>query len=59
MPQDLPGVMHEFKHGQLHSGGTGKVVTNRKQAIAIGLSEQRKLRGGSRKPPARSFTKGR
>lgn len=51
MPQDMPGVMREFKEGKLHSGGSGKVVTNRKQAIAIGLSEQRKLRGGGRKAP--------
>jgi len=33
-------VMHEFKTGTLHSGKGGKVVTNRKQAIAIALSEQ-------------------
>jgi hypothetical protein len=31
-------VMHEFKHGELKSGG-GRKVTNPKQAIAIGLSE--------------------
>jgi hypothetical protein len=48
MPKDVAGVMHEFKHGELHSGSkTGPKVTNRKQAIAIGLSEQRKLRGGA------------
>lgn len=42
MPKDVKGVMGEFKHGQLHSGSpTGKVVTNRKQAIAIALSEQK------------------
>jgi hypothetical protein len=36
-------VMHEFKHGQLHSGSKkGPAVTNRKQAIAIGLSEEAK-----------------
>jgi hypothetical protein len=33
-------VMHEFKHGQLKSG-SGKKVTSKKQAIAIGLSEAR------------------
>jgi hypothetical protein len=33
-------AMHEFKHGDLKSG-TGKKVTNRKQAVAIGLSEAR------------------
>ena len=31
-------VMHEFKTGKLHSGGTGKVVKNPQQAIAIALS---------------------
>jgi len=31
--------MRRFKQGKLHSGGTGKVVTNRKQAVAIALSE--------------------
>jgi len=34
-------VMHEKKHGTLRSG-SGKKVTSRKQAIAIGLSEARK-----------------
>jgi hypothetical protein len=49
MPKDVRGVMHEFKRGELHSGSPrGPVVTNRKQAIAIALSEQRQLnRGGS------------
>lgn len=31
-------VMHEFKEGDLKSG-SGKKVTSRKQAVAIGLSE--------------------
>lgn len=36
-------VMHEWKAGALHSGSKrGPLVTNRKQAIAIALSEQRK-----------------
>jgi len=34
-------VMHEFKAGKLKSGESGKKVTSRKQAIAIGLSEAR------------------
>lgn len=35
-------VMSKFKHGQLHSGSkSGKKVTNRKQALAIMLSEKR------------------
>ncbi len=32
-------VMHEYKEGTLHSGKGGPVVTDRKQAIAIALSE--------------------
>jgi hypothetical protein len=32
-------VMKEFKKGELHSGKSGKVVKNPKQAIAIALSE--------------------
>jgi ribosomal protein L21E len=32
-------VMKEFKKGKLHSGKSGKIVKNPKQAIAIALSE--------------------
>lgn len=40
-------VMHEFKHGELHSGSDkGPLVKGRKQAIAIALSEQRKKNAG-------------
>jgi len=35
-------VMKEYEHGELKSGGSGKKVTSRKQAVAIGLSEARK-----------------
>jgi hypothetical protein len=35
-------AMHERKRGTLKSGGSGKRVKSRKQAIAIGLSEARK-----------------
>ena len=36
-------VMHEWKTGTLHSGSKkGPVVTSRKQAIAIAISEQSK-----------------
>ena len=35
-------AMHERKKGTLRSGRSGKKVTSRKQAIAIGLSEARK-----------------
>jgi hypothetical protein len=35
-------AMHERKQGTLKSGRSGKKVTSRKQAIAIGLSEARR-----------------
>jgi Family of unknown function (DUF6496) len=39
-------VLREFKAGKLHSGSkTGPRVTNRKQAIAIAMSESRKASG--------------
>lgn len=34
-------AMHKRKKGTLKSGGSGKTVKSRKQAIAIGLSEAR------------------
>ena len=44
-------AMHERKRGTLKSGRSGKKVTSRKQAIAIGLSEARRAGGKvSRKP---------
>ena len=43
-------AMHERKRGTLKSGRSGKKVTSRKQAIAIGLSEARDAGG---KVPAR------
>lgn len=39
----LHEVMHEFKHRTLHSGTSGRIVRKRKQAIAIALSEARKI----------------
>ena len=45
-------AMHEMKRGDLRSGRSGKKVTSRKQAIAIGLSEAR--REGGKVPPSRS-----
>ena len=40
-------VMHDWKAGNLHSGSKhGPLVTNPKQAIAIGLSEGRQYGGG-------------
>ena len=44
-------AMHERKRGTLKSGGSGRKVTSRKQAIAIGLSEARKA--GARVPRKR------
>jgi hypothetical protein len=37
-------TMHEMKEGKLKSG-SGKKVTSKKQAVAIGLSEARKESG--------------
>ncbi len=45
-------VMHEFKEGDLKSGGGGATVTDRKQAVAIALSEARKA--GSRIPKTKN-----
>ena len=42
-------AMHEMKRGKLRSGGSGKKVKSRKQAIAIGLSQAR--RAGGKVPP--------
>jgi hypothetical protein len=52
--QKVGTAMREMKHGTLRSGGSGKKVTDPKQAIAIGLSEAR--RSGARVPrsPSRS-----
>ena len=50
-------AMHERKEGTLKSGRSGKKVTSKKQAIAIGLSEAREAGGkvpskkGSKKKP--------
>ena len=48
-------AMHERKQGTLKSGGSGKKVTSRKQAIAIGLSEARQ--GGAKVPAKKSAAK--
>ncbi len=47
-------AMHEAKHGTLRSGRSGKKVTSRKQAIAIGLSEAR--RAGAKVPRKKKKT---
>jgi hypothetical protein len=48
-------AMHKRKKGTLSSGKSGKRVKNRKQAIAIGLSEARRkgARFQERRPPSR------
>jgi Family of unknown function (DUF6496) len=48
-------AMHEKKRGTLKSGGSGKKVTSKKQAIAIGLSEARKE--GGKVPAKKSAAK--
>lgn len=41
--------MHKFKRGELHSGSkTGPIVTDRDQAIAIGLHESGQSRKAKR-----------
>lgn len=44
-PEKVAVVMKEFKEGKLHSGSKkGPIVTNPKQAVAIGYSEARKAK---------------
>jgi hypothetical protein len=50
-------TMRERKRGTLRSGRSGKKVTSRKQAIAIGLSEAR--RAGAKVPKRRSSSSSR
>jgi len=57
-------TMHEYKHGELKSGRSGKKVKSRKQAVAIGLSEARraganipKKKGSKRKGTKRKSSK--
>jgi hypothetical protein len=40
--ESVETAMSELKRGELRSGRSGKKVTSRKQAIAIGLSQARK-----------------
>jgi len=46
-------TMHEFKRGELKSGGSGRRVKSRRQAVAIALSQARR-RGAKVPPPPRS-----
>lgn len=48
-------AMHKEKAGTLKSGGSGRKVTSRKQAIAIGLSEAREA--GAKVPSKRTSRK--
>jgi hypothetical protein len=48
-------AMHERKEGTLKSGRSGKKVTSKKQAIAIGLSQARKA--GGKVPRKKSSSK--
>ena len=50
-------AMHERKEGTLRSGRSGKKVTSRKQAIAIGLSEARRAGGKVPRRPTRAKKK--
>lgn len=46
--QKVHKAMQEFEKGELKSGRSGKKVTSRQQAVAIGLAEAR--REGSKVP---------
>lgn len=56
--QKVKRAMHERKEGTLRSGRSGKKVTSRKQAIAIGLSEARRA-GGKVPRKSKSKSKGK
>lgn len=47
--EEVAKAMRERKQGTLKSGGSGKRVTSRKQAIAIGLAKAK--RAGGKVPP--------
>ena len=49
-------AMHERKRGTLKSGRSGKKVTSKKQAIAIGLSQAREE--GAKVPAKKGSKKG-
>jgi len=54
--QKVERAMHEMKRGRLKSGRSGQKVKNRKQPIAIGLSEARRASG---KVPRRKSSRSR
>jgi hypothetical protein len=53
--KDVESAMRKRKKGTLKSGGSGKTVKSKKQAIAIGLSEARKK--GKKVAPKKSAKK--
>jgi hypothetical protein len=53
--QKVKKAMHERKRGKLRSGGSGRKVKSREQAIAIGLSQAR--RSGAKVPRKKSSRK--
>ena len=53
--QKVKKAMHERKRGKLRSGGSGRKVKSRRQAIAIGLSQAR--RSGAKVPRKKSSRK--
>ena len=55
--EKIERAMHEKKKGTLRSGRSGKKVTSRKQAIAIGLSEARQ--SGAKVPKRKGTSKKR
>lgn len=64
MPKETPAqkktverVMHEFKHGELKTGGGGPKVKSRKQAIAIALHEAGATKGESPKKSRETLAK--
>jgi len=52
---EVKKAVHKQKRGQLKSGRSGKKVTSRKQAIAIGLSEARQK--GAKVPKKKSSSR--
>lgn len=54
--KEVKEAMHEMKEGKLKSGRSGKKVTSRKQAIAIGLSEAKER--GAKVPAKKTASKG-
>ncbi len=55
--KDVESAMRRRKRGALKTGGSGKTVRSRKQAIAIGLSEARKKGKKVPKPKQRSSSR--